>query len=115
VWAENKRLQIERKGRSESWPLFMIFKAPVPPSTRSPPCAWDGGGLLRLLLDLGAVLDLPARKNCTGTPAPWWRRRCSGPTSWFFGPAAPCGAGVADKWGQAGPAIIVPCILAHPS
>ena len=58
VWAENKRLQTERKTEVKA-PLFMIFKRQYLFNTLNG-VPVDGRGLLRLLLDLGAVLDLPA-------------------------------------------------------
>ena len=88
VWVENKRQQTEKKAEVKA-PLFSIFKRELPVTTRSrAACGWQR--LLRLLLDLGAVLDLSAEGAATGRRR-WWPRRCSGPTSWSS-PAAACGA-----------------------
>ena len=58
VWAENKRLQREMKAEVKV-PLFSIFKRGMLFNTLTG-CLWMAQRFLRLLLDLGAVLDLPA-------------------------------------------------------
>ena len=74
VWAENKRLQSEQEGEVKL-PLFTIFKRKYLLQHASPvACGWRH--FLRLLRDLGAVLDLSAeellplhvQRRCSGQP-----------------------------------------------
>ena len=70
VWAENKRQQTETKAEVKL-PLLHHLQAPasLQHADRLPV---DGRGVLRLLLDLGAVLDLPA-EGAELDAAAWWR------------------------------------------
>ena len=58
VWVENKRLQRESKAEVQGAPVLHLQARPAVQHADGLPV--DGQRLLRLLLDLGAVLDLPA-------------------------------------------------------
>ena len=97
VWAENKRQQAEKKAEVQA-PLFNIFKRRHLSNTLTG-LPVDGRGVLRLLLDLGAVLDLPA-KGAELDAGHGGDVRCSGPTSWSSPASAVWGCG-RGQMGQA--------------
>ena len=89
-------------------PLFAIFKREYRYNTLTA-CLWMACAFC-VYYSIWALFSTYLQKELQLDAASWWRRRCSGPTSWSS-PAAACGASWPTN-GAAGSAIIVPAILA---
>ena len=106
VWAENKRLQTERKAEVHA-PLFAIFKRQHIYNTLTG-CLWMGAAFC-VYYSIWALFSTYLQKELNWTPG-----MVATPLFWanivVFAGSGLWGV-VADKWGRR-PAIIVPCIIA---